>query len=76
MEQAGKTVVFADLTGSTGLFESAGNVVATHVVTRCTQTLGAHFTRAGGHMVKYLGDGVLVTFDDTVAAVEACIRTK
>jgi class 3 adenylate cyclase len=76
VDQAGKSVVFADLTGSTGLFESAGNVVATHVVTRCTQTLGAHFMRAGGHVVKYLGDGVLVTFDDTVAAVEACLRTK
>ena len=76
MEQAGKTVVFADLTGSTGLFESAGNVVATHVVTRCTQALGSHFARAGGHVVKYLGDGVLATFDDTVAAVDACIRAK
>ncbi|MFN4063159.1 MAG: adenylate/guanylate cyclase domain-containing protein [Parazoarcus communis] len=76
MEQAGKTVVFADLTGSTGLFESAGNVVATHVVTRCTQALGAHFARAGGRIVKFLGDGVLATFDDTVAAVEACTRTR
>lgn len=76
MEQAGKTVVFADLTGSTSLFESAGNVVATHVVTRCTQALGAHFSRAGGQLVKYLGDGVLVMFDDTVAAIEACTRTR
>lgn len=76
MEQAGKTVVFADLTGSTGLFESVGNVVATEVVTRCTQALGSLFVRAGGRMVKYLGDGVLATFDDTVAAVEACFRAK
>lgn len=76
MKQAGKTVVFADLTGSTGLFESAGNIVATRVVTRCTQALGAHFARAGGYLVKFLGDGVLVMFDDTVAAVEACIRTR
>lgn len=76
MEQAGKAVVFADLTGSTGLFETAGNVVATQIVTRCTQSLGSHFARAGGQLVKYLGDGVLATFDDTVAAVEACFRAR
>jgi len=27
-------------------------------------------------VVKYLGDGVLVMFDDTVAAIEACTRTR
>ncbi|NMG36084.1 FHA domain-containing protein [Azoarcus sp. TTM-91] len=76
MEQSGRTVVFADLTGSTGLFESAGNVAATHVVTRCTQAVGSHLARSGGRVVKYLGDGVLVLFDDTVAAVDACARVQ
>ncbi len=76
VEQSVKTVVFADLTGSTGLFESAGNVLATQVVTSCTHTLGRHLARAGGHVVKYLGDGVLVLFDDVVAAVEACARMQ
>mgnify|MGYP002398205167 FL=1 len=76
MEQSVRTVVFVDLTGSTGLFESVGNVAATQVVTRCTQSIGRHFARAGGHVVKYLGDGVLVLFNDTTAAVEACVRVK
>jgi len=76
VEQSVRTVVFVDLTGSTGLFESVGNVVATQIVTRCTQAIGRHFARAGGHVVKYLGDGVLVLFDDTTAAVEACVRVK
>ena len=71
MEQAVRTVVFADLTGSTGLFESAGNVAATQIVTRCTHALGRHLACAGGRVVKYLGDGVLVLFDDTVVAVQA-----
>ncbi|MFZ2295247.1 MAG: adenylate/guanylate cyclase domain-containing protein, partial [Polaromonas sp.] len=31
------TVVFADLTGSTGVFESLGNVKATQAITRLTQ---------------------------------------
>ncbi|HQZ01229.1 MAG TPA: adenylate/guanylate cyclase domain-containing protein [Thauera sp.] len=76
MKQSVKTVVFADLTGSTGLFESAGNVVATRIVTRCTHTLGRHLVLAGGQLVKYLGDGVLVLFDNTLAAVEAASRMQ
>lgn len=71
MEQSVRTVVFADLTGSTGLFESAGNVAATQIVTRSTHAIGRHLARAGGRIVKYLGDGVLALFDDPVAAVEA-----
>ncbi|MCM8565703.1 adenylate/guanylate cyclase domain-containing protein [Thauera linaloolentis] len=76
MKQSVRTVVFADLTGSTGLFESAGNVVATRIVTRCTQTIGRHLVLAGGQLVKYLGDGVLVLFDNTLAAVEAASRMQ
>jgi class 3 adenylate cyclase len=75
-EQADKAVVFADLTGSTKLFESQGNTVATQVVTRCTQMLGKHFTLANGRVVKYLGDGLLVLFDDGEAAIEAASRTR
>lgn len=74
MKQALKTVVFADLTGSTGLYESVGNIAATRIVTRSTQTLAHALTLAGGDLVKYLGDGVLVLFDSSLAAVEAATR--
>jgi adenylate cyclase len=76
VEQAVRTVIFADLSGSTGLFESAGNVAATQIVTRCTHALGRHLACAGGRIVKYLGDGVLVLFDDPVAAVQAASRLQ
>ena len=76
MEQSGRAVVFADLTGSTHLFESIGNLVATRIITQCTQALGTHFSRSGGRVVKYLGDGVLVLFEDIIAAVEACARAQ
>ncbi len=74
MDQSGKTVVFADLTGSTRLYEAVGNLAAASIVTRCTQAVGAHLQAAGGKVVKYLGDGVLTLFEDTVAAVEASMR--
>jgi len=76
VEQLAKTVVFADLTGSTGLFETAGNLAAMQIVTRCTQALGVHLARAGGRVIKYLGDGVLALFDDPVAAVDASARAQ
>ncbi|MDR2014310.1 MAG: FHA domain-containing protein [Azoarcus sp.] len=74
--QGDKAVVFADLTGSTKLFESQGNTIATQVVTRCTQMLGKHFTMSGGRVVKFLGDGLLVLFDQSEEAVEAASHTR
>jgi len=75
-EQTEKAVVFADITGSTKLFELQGNTVATQVVTRCTQMLGKHFSMCGGRVVKYLGDGLLVLFEESEVAVEAASRTR
>jgi len=75
-EQVDMAVVFADLTGSTKLFESQGNTIATQVVTRCTQMLGQHFTQAGGRVVKFLGDGLLVLFERSDEAVEAASHTR
>ena len=65
------TVVFADLTGSTGVFESLGNVKATQAITRLTQWIGNVCTAQDGHVVKNLGDGVLMVFVQNADAVEA-----
>ena len=65
------TVVFADLTGSTGVFEKLGNVKAAQAITRLTQWIGRVCEEHSGHVVKYLGDGVLVLFKDSHDAVAA-----
>jgi len=65
------TVVFADLTGSTGVFESLGNAKATLAITRLTQWIGKICEGHGGHVVKYLGDGVLIVFPQNNDALEA-----
>jgi adenylate cyclase len=70
------TVVFADLTGSTGLFESLGNTKATRAITSLTQWIGKVCTAHGGRVVKYLGDGVLVVFIDNAKAVGAVIEMQ
>lgn len=65
------TVVFADLTGSTGVFESLGNTKATLAITRLTQWIGEVCKAHGGYVVKYLGDGVLILFKESWNAVAA-----
>jgi class 3 adenylate cyclase len=70
------TVVFADLTGSTGIFESLGNAKATEAVTRLTQWIGQLCAAHGGRVVKTLGDGVLVLFPDAVGAVSAVVELQ
>lgn len=67
------TIVFADLTGSTGLYEALGNAKATEVVTQATERLGKLCARHGGRVIKYLGDGVLLSFAHNGAAVLAAI---
>ena len=64
------TVVFADLTGSTGVFEALGNAKATQAITRLTDWMGKVCTSRRGRVVKNLGDGVLMVFDHNPDAVE------
>lgn len=72
------TVVFADITGSTALFEAVGNERATAAVTQLTDWMGETVTTHGGRVVKTLGDGVLGVFEDGasgVAAMAAMMRS-
>ncbi len=70
------TVVFADLFGSTGVFESLGNAKATEAVTQITTWLGEKFEANGGRVVKFLGDGVLVIFKENQDAVAAVVDVQ
>jgi len=70
------TVVFADLTGSTRVFEVMGNVRATQTVTRITQWIGGVCEAHGGRVVKKLGDGLLAIFNDGNAATAAVLELQ
>jgi len=65
------TVVFADLTGSTGVFGALGNAKATQAITRLTDWMSDVCTSRRGRVVKNLGDGVLMVFTQNTDAVEA-----
>lgn len=70
------TVVFVDLTGSIGVFEKLGNIKAVHAITRLTQWIGQVCEQYNGHIVKYLGDGVLLLFRESQDAVTAASQLQ
>lgn len=73
---AHSTVIFADLTGSTGVFEAMGNARAADTVTRLTQWIGAVCEAHEGRVVKMLGDGVLAIFRSGSLATRAALEMQ
>jgi class 3 adenylate cyclase len=70
------TVVFADLMGSTGLFEATGNAKAARAVTRLTDWISQILLSHNGRVVKTLGDGVLAVFESVPDAVDAVVELQ
>jgi class 3 adenylate cyclase len=71
---ADRTVLFADLRGSTALFETLGNAEATSVVTHCVSNLAQVVRDGQGTVVKTLGDGLMAVFEDSRAAIGVAVR--
>ncbi len=70
------TVVFADLVGSTSLFERLGDDAASRFVTQLVSMLSEIFAQHQGRVVKVLGDGLFVVFQHEGAALAACIQVQ
>ncbi len=66
-----RTVLFADLRGSTSLYESLGNADAASLVTQSVAMLGRVIEAHGGRVIKTLGDGLMAVFTDPSPAVRA-----
>jgi adenylate cyclase len=66
-------IAFVDLTGFTRLTEERGDDAAAAVALRLDEIAAATVRPHGGRVVKLLGDGVLLRFDDLEAAVEATL---
>ncbi len=65
------TVLFADLRGSTSMYETLGNADATAVVTQSVALLARIVANHGGRVVKTLGDGLMAMFPSPGTAVSA-----
>jgi class 3 adenylate cyclase len=66
-----RTVLFADLRGSTSMYETLGNAEATTVVTDAVALLAGVVAAHRGTVVKTLGDGLMATFADSSSGIAA-----
>lgn len=66
-----RTVMFADLRGSTALYETLGNTEATSVVTQSVALIARVVASREGTVVKTLGDGLMAMFPSAASAVQA-----
>src|ERR1051325_580839 len=70
-------VLFADLAGSTALYERLGDVAARRIVADCLSRAAAVVSEHGGHLVKTIGDEILATFataDAGATGAEGLVR--
>jgi len=57
-------ILFADICGSTSLYETVGDGTAHQLVDRCLTRLGGIVRSRGGTVIKTIGDSVLAVFPD------------
>jgi class 3 adenylate cyclase len=69
-------VVFADIVGSTSLFEKLGDANASQLMNQLTGVLGKVFENHHGRVVKLLGDGVFAVFPQPSDAIAACVSLQ
>ncbi len=69
-------VLFTDLVGSTELLERLGDDAAEAVRRTHFGLLRAAVARTGGQEVKNLGDGLMVVFPSTIAAVSCAVAVQ
>jgi len=63
--------VFADISGSTKLYETLGDAVARELVSECLALMTEHITRNEGTVIKTIGDEIMCTFPTANDAVQA-----
>jgi len=68
------TVLFVDLVGSTALYQALGNARAAALVSGVTDWIGSLCEAGGGVVVRRLGDGVLVVFEEGGAAFACAMQ--
>jgi len=65
------TVLFADVSGSTSLYETAGDAVALTAIGRCIERMRTAAESTGGRVVKTIGDEIMALFPSPDAAAGA-----
>jgi class 3 adenylate cyclase len=69
-------ILFADVVGSTRLFEVLGDLAARDKVGVCIEIMRRATEQHGGAVVKTMGDEVMATFTDCDAAIDAAVEMQ
>ena len=69
-------VLFADICGSTSLYENLGDDLARKMISRCINTMADKISVYQGTLIKTIGDEVMVTFPSAEAAFHAACEMK
>src|SRR6267142_902763 len=66
-----RAILFADISGSTALYELLGDKPAAKAIEACLGSLREIISTRDGQVVKTIGDELMVVFDNPQAACEA-----
>lgn len=69
-------ILFADIAGSTRLYDTIGNTRAREVTSNCINLLSKITTDYQGRVIKTIGDEVMCTFPDSDTAANAAVRMQ
>src|SRR5258708_18229125 len=75
-EQTKGCVLFADVSGSTKLYESVGDSAAHAAIDLCVKLFRALTEQHGGRVIKTIGDEVMAIFPDPAAAGKAPVHIQ
>lgn len=64
-------ILFADISGSTALYEKLGNATALQMISRTLETLVREMSEHHGTLVKTIGDEIMCTFPTVADAIRA-----
>jgi adenylate cyclase len=75
-EGAQAAVLFADVSGSTKLYETAGDQVAKAAIDQCIAIMREKTEACQGRVIKTIGDEVMASFPSSDQAADAAIQMQ
>ncbi|HYC56900.1 MAG TPA: adenylate/guanylate cyclase domain-containing protein [Candidatus Binatia bacterium] len=69
-------ILFADISGSTAMYEALGDARARDAVSRCFTIMNDAISHQRGRLIKTIGDEAMATFADADAAAAAAVEMQ
>lgn len=74
--EANRTILFADVRGSTALTEQLGDVQSRQLMGALMEELGALTVAHGGTVIKTIGDEIMCAFEEPAQAAAAAVQMQ